>query len=173
MEFGEMIRKARLEKGLSQAMLGKAVELHRSTIMSYEKHGKMPKDARTWRMLEEVLDLDLSQFFRESRELDRFMGMCSRNYGLHNREIQIDFSELRRDLHSENERQLRYWETMLEFVAEAGGLTKECVAEIDLTQEEIRKIRKRREMRAWQKQHDKQEKRRQPVPIYQRGGGKI
>lgn len=153
MEFGKMIRDAREKQRLSQADLARAVGLHRSTILSYEKHGKMPKDARTWKELERVLELDLGEFFRESEDLDRFMGLCSRNYGLHQHELGLDFETLREDLHSESERQLQHWMMILEFILATDNLTERCESEIKRTCEEIQEIRKRRQKRAWMRSH--------------------
>lgn len=152
-----MIRSAREKLGMSQAGLAKAVGLHRSTILSYERHGGMPKDSRTWKELERVLELDLKAFFSESQELDKFMGICSRSCGL--REIDMDFVALRKDLHRQSEEQLEYWTTMLQFVLEGDNLTKACASELQLTCEEIAKIQKRRQKRAWQRK-------------YRRGGGR-
>lgn len=52
MAFGERLGKLRLEKGLSQAELGRRLEVHRSVVASYETNRAFPSVAVLKKMAE-------------------------------------------------------------------------------------------------------------------------
>ena len=68
MTFGEKVRAARKERGLSQKELAARTGIAVRTIINYESGSRMPKSKDSYVRLAEVLDIDLSSLMDENAE---------------------------------------------------------------------------------------------------------
>lgn len=66
--FGQALRDARRDRGISQAALAEMLGLGNSTIAHWEANGRLPASERTIRQLEQILDIDLSPHLDETDE---------------------------------------------------------------------------------------------------------
>ena len=78
MTFGEKVRAARKERGLSQKELAARTGIAVRTIINYESGFRMPKSKDSYVRLAEVLDIDLSSLMDENAE---FTIQASEKYG--------------------------------------------------------------------------------------------
>lgn len=78
MTFGEKVRAARKERGLSQKELAKRTGIAVRTIINYESGARMPKSKESYKSLAEVLDVDLASLMDETAE---FTIQASEKYG--------------------------------------------------------------------------------------------
>ena len=68
MTFGEKVRAARKERGLSQKELAARTDIAVRTIINYESGSRMPKSKDSYVRLAEVLDIDLASLMDEHAE---------------------------------------------------------------------------------------------------------
>ena len=68
MTFGEKVRAARRERGLSQKDLAARTGIAVRTIINYENGSRMPKSRDSYVRLAEVLDIDLASLMDEHAE---------------------------------------------------------------------------------------------------------
>ena len=66
MRFGEKLRKARKEKGLTQAQLAKEAELSTRTIIYYEQGQTYPQNRGIYKRLASILDVDADYLHNEN-----------------------------------------------------------------------------------------------------------
>ena len=78
MTFGEKVRAARKERGLSQRELARMTGIAVRTIINYESGSRMPKSRDSYIRLAEALDVDLSSLMSENAE---FTVEASEKYG--------------------------------------------------------------------------------------------
>ena len=78
MTFGEKVRAARKERGLSQKELAARTHIAVRTIINYESGSRMPKSKDSYVRLAEVLDIDLASLMDENAE---FTIQASEKYG--------------------------------------------------------------------------------------------
>ena len=78
MKFGEKLKKARLEKGLSQEDLARKVGVSLRTIMNYENQNRYPKKREVYGMLADALDLNINYLLSEE---DDFLLTAGDEYG--------------------------------------------------------------------------------------------
>lgn len=78
MTFGEKIRAARIDRGLSQKELAIRSGLSLRTIINYESGERMPKRKDSYAALAEALDVDLPSLMDENAE---FVIRTSEKYG--------------------------------------------------------------------------------------------
>ena len=65
MTFGEKLRKARKEKGLTQAELAKKAGLGLRTITNYEKGTSYPQRRNVYKILADILDIEADYLHNE------------------------------------------------------------------------------------------------------------
>ena len=78
MKFGEKVRKARLETGLSQKHLAVRTGIALRTIQNYEMYGKLPKQREYYHSLAEALNMEVNVLLDENAE---FVLKATENYG--------------------------------------------------------------------------------------------
>ena len=78
MTFGEKVRAARKERGLSQKELAQMTGIAVRTIINYESGSRMPKSKDSYVRLARVLDVDLSSLMDENAD---FTIRASEKYG--------------------------------------------------------------------------------------------
>ena len=66
MTFGEKLKKARKEKGLTQAELAKRAGIGLKTVTNYEKGTTYPQDRRVYKILADILDVDADYLHNEN-----------------------------------------------------------------------------------------------------------
>lgn len=69
MTFGEKLRKARLDKGMTQAELGKAAHIGVTSIGNYEKGKTYPQNREVYSILARILGIDVNYLRNENEEL--------------------------------------------------------------------------------------------------------
>ncbi len=138
MKFGVLIRIRRQEAELTQAQLGALIGVHRTTIISWETSKAMPKDAKTWQRIEEVLGIDLAEAMEEDNVLADYV-MATQNEAVVLSKT-LDFQRLRDDLMRQSRFQLRSWQAILEILAQTGAISLPMLREVQETQEKIGEI---------------------------------
>ena len=78
MKFGEKLRKARLQKGLTQKELAKRTGVSVTTIGNYESCKVYPKKREVYSKLAEILDVAVSDLYNEN---DEFIVQAQVRYG--------------------------------------------------------------------------------------------
>lgn len=78
MTFGEKLRKARIEKGMTQAELGKAANIGVTSIGNYEKGKTYPQNRKVYDILANILDVDVIYLRNENEE---FITEATEKYG--------------------------------------------------------------------------------------------
>lgn len=68
MKFGDKIRQARTERGLSQNQLCAKTGISRRALINYEKGEVLPKSRETYRVLAEALDIDIDILLDDNAE---------------------------------------------------------------------------------------------------------
>ena len=68
MTFGEKVRKAREEAGISQKKLSDMTGISLRTIQNYETAGKLPKQREYYTLLAEALNMDVDVLLDENSE---------------------------------------------------------------------------------------------------------
>ncbi len=82
MRFGEKLRKARKEHGMTQAELAEAVGLSLRTIGYYENGRTYPHDRTVYRRLADILSIDPDYLHNEN---DDFIAAAQEEYGYRGR----------------------------------------------------------------------------------------
>jgi transcriptional regulator with XRE-family HTH domain len=72
--FGEKVRQARLNKGLTQAELAKAIGVSLRTVVGYENLETYPKKREVYGRLAETLGVDVNYLLTENDEFIRLAG---------------------------------------------------------------------------------------------------
>lgn len=78
MTFGEKLKKARKEKGITQAQLGKLAGININTICNYEKGKTYPQNRKVYSDLAEILGVDVNYLKSENEE---FILSAAEQYG--------------------------------------------------------------------------------------------
>lgn len=78
MKFGEKLREQRKKQGLSQANLGQALGLGRTTIINYESGKSHPQDRKAYYELARFFGVDVNYFLTED---EHFLTMAAELYG--------------------------------------------------------------------------------------------
>lgn len=78
MKFGEKVREARKQAGLSQEEFAKAIGVSLRTITNYETNGVYPKKREIYPKIAEVLGVDINYLMTES---DAFITEANEKYG--------------------------------------------------------------------------------------------
>lgn len=78
MKFAEKIRQLRLQKGLSQEAVAKAIGVTRRTYISYELDGRYPKTRARYGKLAEVFGVDTNYLYTENED---FVSKAGTRYG--------------------------------------------------------------------------------------------
>jgi transcriptional regulator with XRE-family HTH domain len=78
MKFGEKVKKARLESGLSQEELAKKIGVSLRTVTNYEVQNRYPKKREVYSKLAEVLGVEVNYLMTEDEE---FMLDATAKYG--------------------------------------------------------------------------------------------
>lgn len=78
MKFGEKVREARKQAGLSQEEFAKAIGVSLRTITNYETNGVYPKKREIYPKIAEVLGVDVNYLMTES---DAFITEANEKYG--------------------------------------------------------------------------------------------
>ena len=78
MTFGEKVRAARKERGLSQKELAQMTGIAVRTIINYESGSRMPKSKDSYYRLAEALDIDPSSLMDDNAQ---FVILSSEKYG--------------------------------------------------------------------------------------------
>lgn len=74
MKFGEKLRKARRQAGLSQEEFAKAIGVSLRTITNYETNGVYPKKRELYPKIAEVLGVDVDYLMTEKESADGSAG---------------------------------------------------------------------------------------------------
>lgn len=69
MNFGEKLRKLRLERGLSQSELAKELGVSLRTVQNYENSDIHPKSRSIYHKLAEIFGVDVNYFLTEGEEV--------------------------------------------------------------------------------------------------------
>lgn len=78
MTFGEKVRKAREEAGISQKRLAEMTGIAQRTIQNYETAGRLPKQREYYDLLADALNMDVSVLLDEDAE---FVLKVTETYG--------------------------------------------------------------------------------------------
>lgn len=90
--FGDRLREARLEKGLTQEQLAKEIGVAKSTLTGYEKGNREPDVFKIRRILE-ILDIDSDYLFGISRKKIQ-KANTETNQNPHTEKLLSDFYQL-------------------------------------------------------------------------------
>lgn len=153
MDFAKIVRSCREELQLTQAELGKRVGVYRTTVIEWEKGRTIPTNAKVRRSLARTLNVKYEDLFGETDELDEMLAQQAK--------VGIDFRGLRKSFRFLKTRDLRYWEQVLQFVAQNSILTTHYRHEIEKCRQEIERVWAARKPNQGTKKNT------------QRGGGKI
>lgn len=80
MQFGEKLKKLRLEKGLSQLQLSQLLEVSLKTISKYEVENTRPRYRKTYERLGEIFQVDINYLLTDEED---FLLLAKEKYGYH------------------------------------------------------------------------------------------
>ena len=78
MKFGEKVRAARRNAGMSQEALAKAVDVSLRTILGYENENRYPRKREIYAKLADALHVDVNYLLTEDEE---FAAAAAEKYG--------------------------------------------------------------------------------------------
>lgn len=78
MKFGEKVRAARQDAGMSQEALAKAVDVSLRTILGYENENRYPRKREIYAKLADALHVDVNYLLTEDEE---FTATAAEKYG--------------------------------------------------------------------------------------------